>query len=65
MMPDFNKSSDGLIPVIIQDNKTNVVLMLGYMNEEALNKTNTEKRVTFFSRSKKRPARGRPSRNYH
>ena len=65
MMPDFNKSSDGLIPVIIQDNKTNVVLMLGYMNEEALNKTNTEKRVTFFSRSKKRLwTKGEESGNY-
>lgn len=54
MSPDFTKSSDGLIPVIVQDNQTNVVLMLGYMNAEAFEKTKVEKRVTFFSRSKKR-----------
>lgn len=54
MTPDFTKSTDGLIPVIIQDTKTNVVLMLGYMNEEAFLKTKVEKRVTFFSRSKNR-----------
>lgn len=54
MKPYFTKSSDGLIPVIIQDNITNVVLMLGYMNQEAFNKTQQEKRVTFFSRSKNR-----------
>lgn len=54
MNPDFKKSSDGLIPVIIQDNITNVVLMLGYMNKEAFEKTQQEKRVTFFSRSKNR-----------
>ena len=51
MKPDFTKSPDGLIPVIIQDNITNVVLMLGYMNQEAFDKTQQEKRVTFFSRS--------------
>ncbi len=54
MNPDFSKSTDGLIPVIIQDNITNVVLMLGYMNQEAFNKTQQEKYVTFFSRSKNR-----------
>ncbi len=54
MKPDYTKSTDGLIPVIIQDNITNVVLMLGYMNEEAFEKTQQEKRVTFFSRSKNR-----------
>ncbi len=54
MNPDFTKSSDGLIPVIVQDNITNVVLMLGYMNQEAFDKTQQEKRVTFFSRSKNR-----------
>lgn len=54
MSPDFLKSPDGLIPVIIQDNITNVVLMLGYMNQEAFLKTQTEGRVTFFSRSKNR-----------
>jgi phosphoribosyl-AMP cyclohydrolase / phosphoribosyl-ATP pyrophosphohydrolase len=51
---DFAKSPDGLIPAIIQDNATGKVLMLGYMNAEALEKTKKEKRVTFFSRSKKR-----------
>lgn len=51
---DFSKSPDGLIPAIIQDNTTGKVLMLGYMNAEALEKTKQEKRVTFFSRSKKR-----------
>ena len=54
MQPDFTKSSDGLIPVIIQDSETQKVLMLGYMNSEAFQKTQIEKRVTFFSRSKNR-----------
>lgn len=53
MSIDFKKS-DGLIPVIIQDDKTLEVLMLGYMNEEAFAKTETEGKVTFFSRSKNR-----------
>jgi len=42
------------VPIIIQDNATLQVLMLGYMNEEAFEKTQQEKRVTFFSRSKNR-----------
>jgi phosphoribosyl-ATP pyrophosphohydrolase/phosphoribosyl-AMP cyclohydrolase len=50
----FKKSPDGLIPVIIQDMSTNKVLMLGYMNDQAFEKTKAEKRVTFFSRSKNR-----------
>lgn len=54
MKPNFSKSDDGLIPVIVQDVKSNVVLMLGYMNAEAFEKTQREKRVTFYSRSKKR-----------
>lgn len=54
MNPDFLKSPDGLIPAIIQDNITSIVLMLGYMNQEAFLKTQTEGRVTFFSRSKNR-----------
>lgn len=53
MKIDFKKGN-GLVPAIIQDAITNKVLMLGFMNEEALLKTETEKRVTFFSRSKKR-----------
>jgi phosphoribosyl-AMP cyclohydrolase / phosphoribosyl-ATP pyrophosphohydrolase len=54
MIIDYTKSSDGLIPAIIQDAKTKTVLMLGYMNEEAYNKTLETKKVTFFSRSKNR-----------
>lgn len=50
---DFNKG-DGLIPVVIQDDQTLEVLMLGYMNEEAWTRTQEEGRVTFYSRSKKR-----------
>lgn len=53
MTIDFNKSG-GLVPVVIQDEKTLEVLMLGYMNEEAYQKTATEGKVTFFSRSKNR-----------
>lgn len=65
MKPDFTKSSDGLIPVIIQDTITNVVLMLGYMNQEAFEKTQQEKHVTFFSRSKNRLwTKGEESGNY-
>lgn len=51
---DFNKNKDGLIPAIIQDATTKNVLMLGYMNAEALKKTQDTKLVTFFSRSKGR-----------
>lgn len=50
---DFQKN-EGLVPVIIQHASTLQVLMLGYMNEEALEKTRAEGRVTFFSRSKQR-----------
>lgn len=53
MQIDFTKG-DGLVPVIIQNNQTLQVLMLGYMNQEALEKTQNEGRVTFFSRSKNR-----------
>lgn len=48
------KDCAGLIPAIIQDNNTRQVLMLGYMNEEAFNKTVAEGRVTFYSRTKNR-----------
>lgn len=54
MKVDFNKNSNGLVPAIIQDSKTKSVLMLGYMNAEALEKTQETGKVTFFSRSKKR-----------
>ena len=50
---DFVKSG-GLLPVIIQDNTSGQVLMLGYMNEEALKKTQEENIVTFYSRTKNR-----------
>ncbi|MEO0473809.1 MAG: bifunctional phosphoribosyl-AMP cyclohydrolase/phosphoribosyl-ATP diphosphatase HisIE [Bacteroidota bacterium] len=50
---DFAKG-DGLVPVIVQDAGTDKVLMLGYMNEEALEKTRKKGKVTFYSRSKKR-----------
>jgi phosphoribosyl-ATP pyrophosphohydrolase/phosphoribosyl-AMP cyclohydrolase len=50
---DFSKEN-GLVPVVIQDNNTLQVLMVGYMNEEALEKTEKEGKVTFFSRSKNR-----------
>ena len=53
-MIDFNKDPNGLVPVIIQNNNTLQVLMLGYMNEAAFLKTKQEQRVTFFSRSKNR-----------
>jgi phosphoribosyl-ATP pyrophosphohydrolase/phosphoribosyl-AMP cyclohydrolase len=54
MQIDFKKSPDGLVPAIVQDAATFRVLMLGYMNQEALDKTLQEKKVTFFSRSKQR-----------
>ena len=50
----LEKTGDGLLPVIIQDARTLKVLMLGYMNKEAFEKTRDEGRVTFFSRSKQR-----------
>ena len=53
MTIDFNKG-EGLVPVIIQHINTLQVLMLGYMNEEAFQKTKEENRVTFYSRSKNR-----------
>ncbi len=51
---DFNKNTDGLVPAIIQDATTQKVLMLGYMNAEALSTTQTTEKVTFFSRTKNR-----------
>jgi phosphoribosyl-ATP pyrophosphohydrolase/phosphoribosyl-AMP cyclohydrolase len=48
------KSAHGLIPAIVQDSETKNVLMLGYMNEESLQKTIETQKVTFFSRSKQR-----------
>lgn len=54
MNPNFSKSQNGLLPAIIQDSVTKTVLMLGYMNREAFQKTKETKQVTFYSRSKKR-----------
>jgi phosphoribosyl-ATP pyrophosphohydrolase/phosphoribosyl-AMP cyclohydrolase len=51
---DFSKYNDGLVPAIIQDNETNKVLMLGFMNQEAVDKTNETGKVTFYSRTKQR-----------
>lgn len=51
---DFNKNNDGLVPAIVQDANTKNVLMLGYMNQEAYKKTMESRKVTFFSRTKKR-----------
>lgn len=52
MKVNFNKTPDNLIPAIIQDNETKNVLMLGYMNQEALDQTLATNKVTFFSRTK-------------
>ncbi len=52
--PNWEKMGDGLVPAIIQDSRTKNVLMLGYMNAEALEKTTETGKVTFFSRSKQR-----------
>lgn len=64
MQINFNKG-DGLVPVIIQNSNTLQVLMLGYMNQEAYEKTKKEGLVTFFSRSKNRLwTKGESSENY-
>jgi phosphoribosyl-AMP cyclohydrolase / phosphoribosyl-ATP pyrophosphohydrolase len=61
---DFSKGN-GLVPAIIQDNNTLQVLMVGFMNQEALTKTEKERKVTFFSRSKNRLwTKGETSGNY-
>jgi phosphoribosyl-ATP pyrophosphohydrolase/phosphoribosyl-AMP cyclohydrolase len=54
MALDFEKNSDSLVPAIIQDVRTSKVLMLGYMNHDALEQTMRSGKVTFFSRTKKR-----------
>ena len=54
MQPDFSKYADGLVPAIVQDVDTHKVLMLGFMNAAALEKTLQTGRVTFYSRSKHR-----------
>ncbi len=50
---NFDKSN-GLIPAVIQDSKTNRILMLGYMDQMALDETRKSGRVTFYSRTKQR-----------
>jgi phosphoribosyl-AMP cyclohydrolase / phosphoribosyl-ATP pyrophosphohydrolase len=61
--PNFDKAA--LLPVIVQDANTHIVLMLGYMNKAAYEKTLTENIVTFFSRSKNRLwTKGETSKNY-
>ena len=65
MTVNFKKYNDGLVPAIIQDAATNRVLMLGFMNAEALIKTGELQKVTFFSRSKNRLwTKGEESGNY-
>ena len=49
---NLSKSSDGLVPAVIQDAATLKVLMLGYMNKEAFDKSMAEGRVTFYSRTR-------------
>ncbi|MBS7564996.1 bifunctional phosphoribosyl-AMP cyclohydrolase/phosphoribosyl-ATP diphosphatase HisIE [Mucilaginibacter sp. Bleaf8] len=62
---DFTKSPDGLVPVVIQDEQTLEVLMLGYMNQEAFDKTIQDNIVTFYSRSKNRLwTKGETSNNF-
>lgn len=65
MNPDFSKYPDGLIPAIVQDHATQKVLMLAYMNEDALKETQEKGRVTFYSRSRKALwTKGSTSGNY-
>jgi phosphoribosyl-AMP cyclohydrolase / phosphoribosyl-ATP pyrophosphohydrolase len=54
MKIDFEKYADGLVPVIVQDAKTQKVLMLGFMNRESFEQTQNTKQVTFFSRSRQK-----------
>lgn len=53
MKIDFKKSPDGLVPAVVQDAETSKILMLGYMNKEAYKRTKKNKKVTFYSRSRK------------
>ena len=54
MKVDFAKYPDSLVPAIVQDDQTQKVLMLGFMNAEALQQTEQTGKVTFYSRSKQR-----------
>ncbi len=61
----FDKSPEGLVPAVVQDTETGKILMLGYMNQEAYEKTQAEQVVTFFSRSKQRLwTKGETSNNF-
>jgi len=65
MNVDFAKYADGLVPAIVQDDATGRVLMLGFMNGDAIEATRTSGRVTFYSRSKRRLwTKGETSGNY-
>ena len=65
MKLDFAKYADGLVPAIVQDADTGTVLMLGFMNEEAVQKTQQLGRVTFYSRSRNELwTKGETSGNY-
>ena len=65
MQINFKKYADGLVPAIVQDYSTQKVLMLGFMNQEAVDKTIQEGKVTFYSRSKKRLwTKGEESNHY-
>jgi phosphoribosyl-ATP pyrophosphohydrolase/phosphoribosyl-AMP cyclohydrolase len=62
---DFKKYTDGLVPAIVQDANTRVVLMLGFMNEDSLQQTLNTKLVTFYSRTKQRLwTKGEITKNY-
>jgi phosphoribosyl-ATP pyrophosphohydrolase/phosphoribosyl-AMP cyclohydrolase len=54
MTIDYTKYADGLVPAIVQDDRTGKILMLGFMNQEALQKTIDTDKVTFYSRTKQR-----------
>ncbi len=61
----FSKYSDGLVPAVVQDAETNVVLMVGFMNQEAYEKTLSTKKATFWSRSRNKLwTKGETSKNY-
>lgn len=65
MKIDYEKYADSLVPVIVQDYETNVVLMLGFMNRESLEITEKSGKVTFYSRSRQQLwTKGETSENF-
>ena len=62
---NLSKNADGLLPVIIQDADSLKVLMLGYMNQEAFEKSQAERRVTFYSRSRQTQRRDQRQLSAH